>query len=194
MDIVAHSCSIVGVIVISKHAQFSTLANGNLCDVRHQIVGNAVGVLAYLTTLMCTDGIEITQNDNIPFGICLLHIHQHLLQHGFGLTVRIGAMSFGALFRDGDNGRITIDRRTGREYDILATMAAHYVQENEGACHIVVIILQWLHTALAHSLQASEMNDSFWFLCLKHLGKCLGITDISLVERNLLADNLTNAL
>ena len=45
-----------------------------LGNIGHQIVGNAVGVFANLSALVCTDGIKVTKQDDIPGRICLLDI------------------------------------------------------------------------------------------------------------------------
>ena len=81
MDIVANACTVVCIIVAAEYAQLRTLADSHLSDVRHQVVGDTVGILAYLSALVCTDGIEVTQDYHIPLLVGLLHVHQHLLQH-----------------------------------------------------------------------------------------------------------------
>ena len=144
VDVVTHAGTVMGVIVITEYTQFLAHSDGRLCNVGHEVVGDAVGILANQAALMCTDGVEVAEQHDVPFGICLLDVHEHLLQHGFGPAVRIGAHALGALLGDGDDGGITIHGGRGREDEILATMLAHHVAQYEYAVHIVLIVLQRL--------------------------------------------------
>ena len=49
-------------------------SHSNLCDIRHQIVGNSVGILSDGPALVCSDRIEISQQDHIPLRIRLLNV------------------------------------------------------------------------------------------------------------------------
>ena len=103
-------------------------------------------------------------------------------------------MSLGASLCNGYDGRIAIDGGAGREDDVLASMITHDVQEDEGASHIVVIILQGLRNTFAHGLESSKVNDSIRLFGLENLCQGFCITDVGLVERNLLPDDFPHAL
>ena len=74
MDIVPDAGPIVCVVIIAKYAELLELAHRHLRDVRHQIVGNTIGVLAHRTALMRPDRVKVTKEDHVPLRISLLHI------------------------------------------------------------------------------------------------------------------------
>ena len=59
VDIISDAGSVGGVVVVAEYVKLFQLAYGNLGDVGHQVIGDAVGVLADGSALMGTDGIEI---------------------------------------------------------------------------------------------------------------------------------------
>ena len=108
MDIISDTCSVRCVIVISEYAEFFQFANCYLCNVWHQVVRDTVRIFTDQTTLMSTNRVEVTKKYHIPFRICFLDIGKDLLQHGFCPSIRVGALSFRALFCDRNNCRISI--------------------------------------------------------------------------------------
>ena len=64
-------------------------------------------------------------------------------------------------------------------------MVAHHIQQDECACHVVVVILQGLGNTLAHCLQAGEMDNSLGLFCLEHLCHCLCIADFTYTLQSL---------
>lgn len=109
MDVITHSGAVWGIVVVAKHAELLSLAHSHLGDVWHQVVWDSVRVLAYLTALVGSDWVEIAQEDDVPLRVCLLHIHQHFLQHRLGLTAWIGAMSLWTFLGDRNHGWVTVD-------------------------------------------------------------------------------------
>ena len=96
---------------VAENTELCQLSNRHLCDVRHQIVRNTVGIFTDQAALMRTDRVKVTKEYNVPFGICLLNIREDLLKHGFCPAVRICTLSLGAFFGDRNERRITIDCR-----------------------------------------------------------------------------------
>jgi len=158
MDIVAHSCAIGGVVVVTKDSQFFALAYGNLGDVGHQVIGDTVGILTYQAALVCTDGIEVAEEYDVPLLVGTLEVHQDFFQHALGLSVGIGTMALGALLGDGDDGGIAIDGGGGGEYDVLASVLAELVEQHEGAVHVVLVIFQGFGYALTNGFQTGKMD------------------------------------
>ena len=70
-----------------------------------------------------------------------MDIHQHLLQHGLGLSVGVGRALLRAFLADRDLQRITIYSCRRTEDNILASVFSHGIAEKQGSGHIVVIIL-----------------------------------------------------
>ena len=152
MDIVTYTGSVMGVIVISEYPKLLQFANCHLCDVRHQVVGDTVGILADGSAYVSSDGIEVTKQNHIPFRICLLHICENLLQHGLSPAVRIGALSLRAFLGDGNDGRVTVNSRRRRKDNVLHAVLSHHIHQCQSTCNIVLIIFPWLLHGFAHCL------------------------------------------
>ena len=189
MDIVAHSCAIGGVVVISKNSQFFTLAYGNLGDVGHQVIGDTVGILTYQAALVCADGVEVAEEYDVPLLVGTLEVHQDFFQHALGLSVGVGAMALGALLGDGDDGRIAIDGGGGGEDDVFASVLTELVEQDEGAVHVVLVIFQGFGNTLTDGFQTSKV-DAGIELVLVHDGRqCRTVADIDFVEGDFFTDD-----
>ena len=81
VNIVADTRSIMSIVIVSENAQFLTDTHSRLRNVRHQVIGNAVRIFTNASTRMSANRVKVTEQDNIPLGVCLLHIHQDLFQH-----------------------------------------------------------------------------------------------------------------
>lgn len=86
MDIVAHTCAVDRGVVIAEYAEFIALADGNLGDKGHQIVGDIVGIFTDAAALVGADRVEITQAGDVPAGIGRGQIRQNMFHHQLGLT------------------------------------------------------------------------------------------------------------
>ena len=158
VDIVAHSCTIGGVVVVTKDAEFFALAYGYLGDVGHQVIGDTVGILTYQAALVCADGVEIAEEYDVPLLVGTLEVHQDFFQHALGLSVGVGAMAFGALLGNGNDGGITIDGGGGGEDDVLASVLAELIEQHEGAVHVVLVIFQGFGNTLTDGFQTSKVD------------------------------------
>ena len=144
MNVVSDAGSVRSVVIVTKNTQLFQLADCNLCDVRHQIVRNTIGIFTDQTALVSTDRVEITQQNNVPFRICFLDICQNLFQHGFCPTVGVCALSLRAFLGDRDHRRIAVHGcRRGKD-DILHIVLAHYINQCQSACNIVFIVFPGL--------------------------------------------------
>mmetsp|Transcript_7252 Transcript_7252/g.16918 ORF Transcript_7252/g.16918 Transcript_7252/m.16918 type:complete len:202 (-) Transcript_7252:613-1218(-) len=61
VNVVAHACAIGGVVVAAEDRDLLEAAHGDLRDVRHEIVGQALGVLADEAARVATNGVEVAQ-------------------------------------------------------------------------------------------------------------------------------------
>ena len=194
VDVVAYAGAVVGVIVVAEDAEFLTLAYGHLGDVGHEVVGDAVGVFADGAALVCTDGVEVAEEHDVPFLVGLLHVHEHLFEHRLGLAVGVGAVSLGALLGDGDDGRVAVDGGGAGEDDVLAAVLAHDVKKDEGAVHVVFVVFQRLGAAFAHGLEACEVDAGIEVVLVEHALEAFAVADVDLIEGYFLADDFGNAL
>lgn len=69
-------------------------------------------------------------------------------------------------------------------------MLAHDVDKYKDTIHIILVVLEWLGNALSYGLEASEVDDSIDLIISEYLVECHTVTDVSLNERDWLADNL----
>ena len=66
MDIIAYSCAVFCIVVISEDVNDRPPPYGDLGHKRHEVVGCTVGVLANPARLMGSNWIEIAEQDDIP--------------------------------------------------------------------------------------------------------------------------------
>ncbi|MFQ9126981.1 MAG: hypothetical protein ACLR4Z_09615 [Butyricicoccaceae bacterium] len=71
MDVIAAAGTIRRQVIVTENREMIASANGNLRDIRHQIVRNTLRVLADTTGLMCADRIEIAQKNDSQFRVSL---------------------------------------------------------------------------------------------------------------------------
>ena len=111
-----------------------------------------------------------------------MDVHQHLLQHSLGLTIRVGRTLFRAFFCDRDLQRISIycSRRT--ENNVFYTMFSHGITQEQCSCHIIMIIFNRLYHRLSNCLISCKMDDCIRLLCFKNLIHCRLIQHICLIK------------
>ena len=187
MDVVTYTGSVGGIVIITEDTQLFQLADCYLCDIRHQVIGDTVGILANGTALVSSDRVEVTKQDHIPFGICLLDIRQDLLQHRFRPAVRVGALSLGAFLCDGNKCGVAVYGSAGREDNALHTMFSHDIYQSQGTGNIVLIIFPGLLYGLTDCLQSCKMNDCVDLFLAEDLFQSFTVQNVCLIERNLLA-------
>ena len=61
VDVVANTGAVGGGVIVAKDLNGLELTDGDLGDVRHQVVGDTLGILADQARRMGADGIEITE-------------------------------------------------------------------------------------------------------------------------------------
>ena len=93
MDIIAHARSIGCGIVVAEHVQMVALADGRLRNIRHEVIRNAVRMLADLSAFVCTHRVKIAQVHHRPFGIRFCDVAQDLFAHVLRPAVRVGAIA-----------------------------------------------------------------------------------------------------
>ena len=72
MDVIADTSSVRSIVVITENADALEFSDGNLCDIRKQVVRDALRILSDKAALMRSDRVEVAKQDNIPFRISFL--------------------------------------------------------------------------------------------------------------------------
>jgi len=126
MQIVTDSSAVRRRIVLSKNLECFTASSRHLGDVWEQVVGDAQGIFADVTTGVSTHWIEISEAGNAPGaypGECLQH---HF--HG-ELRLRIGMHGSGRrVLAQWERLRFPIHRRGAAENERAATVPFHRIR------------------------------------------------------------------
>ena len=130
VNVIADTCSVRCIIIISKHTEALKFTDCDLCNVWDQVVRDSLRIFSDQSALMSSDWVEVTKKYDVPLRICCMKICQDLLQHPFCPSVWICTCSLRALFCDRDKCRITIYCCRRTENDILHAVISHYITEN----------------------------------------------------------------
>ena len=126
------------------------LADGDLGDVGHQVVGDAVGILTDATAHVGTDGVEVTEQNHGPFGVGHAQIGQNALDHMLGATVGIGDRSGGHILLQRGLIGGAIDSGRGGEDDAFTTHFLHHLTQHDGAADVIVVVGEGQTHRFAH--------------------------------------------
>ena len=69
MDIVANPGTVLRRVIIAKYMQLLQLSTCNLCNLRHQVIGDPVGIFPQQAAGMGPDGIEVAQQSDAPLRV-----------------------------------------------------------------------------------------------------------------------------
>ena len=191
VDVVTHTGAVRGGVVVAKDVHLFQLAHSHLGNVGHQVIGDAVGVLADQAALVGTDGVEIAQQGHVQLRVCMADILQDALGKGLGGAVGVGGSTHGEVLGDGHTGGVAVDGSGGAEHEVVAAVAAHHVQNDQRAVEVIVVVLDGLRNAFAHSLVGCKLDDSGNVRALgEDLLHVLVAGHVCLVEAEILAGDL----
>ena len=182
MDVITYAGSIRSIIVITEYSQAFQFADGNLCNIRKQVVRDSFRIFTDHAALMCSDWVEVTKQDNIPFRICSVQVCQDLFQHPFGPSIRVGTGSFRAFFCDRNKCRISVNGCGRTEDNIFYTVISHGIAEIQGTCDIIFIVFDRFYYRFSNGFQTCKMNHCIYFFFVEDVIHCLFITDVCIVE------------
>ena len=183
MDIVSDAGAVMGVIVIAVDAQEFPAADGNLGDVRHQVVWDTTGIFTDAAGIVSTDGVEVAQQDDGPLRICSRHTGQDLLGHVLGPAVRVGAIAGAGSLAQGHLVVTGIDSSRRRENDPLAAHFLHDLGQYQSGIQVVVIVTPRLLHGFTNSLQTGKMNHCADFMLCKNLPQQSSVAHVPFIER-----------
>ena len=187
VDIVADAGSVGSVIVVSEDMDDGKLADGYLGNIGQQVVGDALGIFADQAALVSADGVEVAEQDDLPFVVALPQVGEDALLHGLGGAVGIGGLAHRAVFRDRDLGGIAVYSGGRGEDDLLAAVLAHDVAEHKGGTDVVGIVFQRLSGGFAHGLVACEVDDGVDAFLVKEVCQGCSVLYVDLIESGTLS-------
>ena len=195
VDVIAHAGAVGRGIVVAEDVDVVELAHGDLGNIGHEVVRDALGVLADETALMGADGVEITQQHDVPALVGRVEVAQHLLVHRLGTTVGVrGGLELGLLAHRHVVG-LAVHRGRGGEHDVVHAVVAKRTGQLQGAPEVVLIVLDGLVDGLAHGLEGGEVDGPADGLLLKNAVEQRPVLHVSLVEgADFLAGDALDAL
>ena len=194
MDVIAAAGAVRCRVIVTENREMIASANGNLRDIRHQIVRNPLRVLADTTGLMCADRIEIAQKNDSQFRVSLCRVLKNFFHHDLGPAIWVGAAA--ALHRFDVRNRIllAVYRRGGRENKLLDTCLLHALEQRQRGVNVVAVILQRLLYRLTDCLQTSKVNHAVDLVFCENPLYLGSILHVSLVGENLLSGDFFNSV
>ena len=193
VDVVAHAGTINGRVVVTEDVQVLAATHSNLRDKGHQVVRDARRVLTDTTGLVRTNGVEVTQQSNIPLGVGSSQINQHVLNVLLGAAV--AGLRIHVHLLDQRHGLgLTVHGSGGGEHDGVAVSLVHCVQQVQGASHVGLVVPQRLLCGLAHSLQTRKVNHSVGANLLEESLHTFKVEQVNLVELGGAASEFSDAL
>ena len=194
MDVVADAGSVMGGVVVAENTELGTLADGDLCDVWHEVVGDAVGVFSHEAAGVGSDGVEIAKEDDVPLGVGFLDVHHDLFEHALCPTVGVGTLPFRTVLGYGNLDGVAIDGRGRAENDVLAAVVTHDIEEHQCAADVVLIVFPGFLDGFADGLQSGKMDAGVEFVLVENLLESVAVAYVGLVKRYGFASQLFDAI
>ena len=160
VDVIAETGAVGCFVIVAKNMKLREFAGGDFHDVRHEVVRDAVGVLAEETGDVVADGIEVAKGDDIKFRVGYAKVFQDFFDHVFSLAVGVGKLDtsgkgFDALL----DTLVAVNGGGGGENELFHTVRLHRLEEVEGAGDVVVVVLERLFDGFGDGFEAGEVDD-----------------------------------
>ena len=149
----------VKAVIDAEDGQFVEFARGDAADIRHEVVGNTVRIVAQQAGFMRADGVEISQQHGAEIGMRGYVIGQDSFDHNLGPSVGAGGLQSRHFLFIGMGIVGAVYRGGGGEDQLFAAGILHGFQQGEGAVDVVAVILKRHAYALADRLVSGKVND-----------------------------------
>ena len=132
--------------------------------------------------------IEVAEQDDVPLGVSGGGgggVGEDLLDHPFRPAVRVCCGLLRRALVEGERVGVAVDGSRRGEYDRLAAVVAHGVDESERRPQVVGVVLDGLLDGLPDSLVAGEVDYRVDLpLFPENLVERICVADVGLVERH----------
>ena len=193
VDVIAYAGSIRGIVVVTEDGQLFASADGDLRDVRHQVVRNAVRVFTDQAGFVRADGVKVAEQHNGKRRICLAGGFQNFLDHELRPAVGIGAAAGLRCFVQRSR-LVAVDRSGGREDKLMAVMLAHDLENSQRGVQVVAVVEQRLFDGLADGLEPGKVDDTGDVIAGKKLVHRSTVAAVCLDKGRTLAGDLLDAV
>jgi len=184
VDVVAHAGAVGGRVVGAEDVEVRPLANGHLLDERHQVVRDALRILADLPRRVGSDRVKVAQQAHVPSIVGRGHVAKDELVHELRLAVRV-RRARRELLRHRHCRRVAVHGRRRREDDVAAAGLVHHLDEVEGALDVDLVVEERLRDRLANRFQPREVDHRVDLVLREELAELGLVTDVDLVEGGL---------
>src|SRR6267378_4135584 len=182
MNVVTYPSTVTRGIVAAEHPKPVANARGNLSDIRHQVVRNALRVFTDQSARVSTRGIEVPQQGNAPSaGIGSREILQNPLDHQFRAAVRVGGSEL-RVFADRHRGGIAVDRRRRGEHQHSDSRLHHRAAQRQRALHVVVVVFDRFLNRFAHRLESGEVDYGIESMSREYVPQRVRVAHVRLCE------------
>ena len=189
VDVVAYARTVLGVVVVTEYGETSELADGNLRNIGHEVVRNALGVFTDQSGFMRTDGVEVTEKNDGKIRIRESSILQDHFDHILGPAVGVGASADNSGFLDRHFVGSAVYGSGGAEDQIVAIVFLHDLEKRESRVKVVSVVGDRLSDGFTDCLVACEMDNSVGLFCREKRAELFFVSNIEFIEREIRADD-----
>jgi len=158
------------------------LADGDLGDVGHEVVGDAGGVLADASGRMRADRVEVAQLADAPTVVGSIKVIQNLLDHHFGAAIGVADAANFHVLHQRRNVVGAVNRSRGAEHNAADVVRRHHLKQCDGAGNIVVKVFERDVARFADGLEPGKVNHRINFLLGENFVQPGTVADIAVVK------------
>ena len=157
MDVVADTGAIGGGVIVAEHLQLRQFSHRDLGDEGHQIVRDAVRVLADPSAGVRADRVEVAQQGDVPARVRPVQIAQDFLNHQFCPPIGVGRRER-HIFGDRHLGGVAVHGRRRTEHQVPDAVRLHGLAQHQRPGDVVVVVAERDRHRLAHCLEPGEVD------------------------------------
>ena len=129
------------------------------------------------------------RSSHVQAAVRRTQVGEDLLDEKLGRPIGVGGPPHREVLPEGHPAGIPIDGSRGGEHKILHAVLPHHIEQDQGVDQIVGVVLKRLADALAHGLEAGEVDDGIDVVLGEHAVERFAVEDAGLVERqSIIAD------
>ena len=184
VQVVALAGAVGGRVVVAEDGQLLASPDGDLGEVGHEVVGDALRVLSDQPRRVGSGRVEVAQERDPPAWVGLDDVGQDALDHHLRLPIRADRGQRFVVLLVRHRGVLPVDGGRRREHQVGDLVTRHGPDEREGAVDVVLVVLQRLGRALADGLQRREMDDGVDVARGEHPVKTLAVAQVEIDRGN----------
>ena len=163
IDVVADAGTVRRVIVVTEYTQLFADTHSSLCQIRDQVLRNAVRQFADLCCRMCSDRVEVTQDDALERSAGMDRVADDLFVDLFCISVwRSSRFDRSVLgYRQILRVRLPVNGTGRREYNAFDIEFRHQFQQVHQCHYVVAVVFQRLLYGFAYCFAGGKQDNPF---------------------------------